>query len=303
MKLGLYKGDKLSNAQYHAAEGFFSSSQFKTANEDIELFHKKYISKEIVDKTSIPAFDIGTYFHTAILEPHLLDKECVVMPADIKQRRGEKWETFKKANDGKVILSSSDFLKAQNLVAAAKDSPVLMDLLQGGESELSLFHSYKGLKCKVRADYINLEKGYIVDLKSTTGNCKDEHKTQGKISNYSYDLSAAFYIDVFNDYLGKLGKPLIHTFYWGFASKDYCNSKTYPSSEKILEVGRAKYEKGLKDILKYQAQEWQFYDELAAPLEPPTWEYDQWIKGSKNPASKFDNVKPNVRQSKDGDLL
>ena len=165
MKLGLYKGDKLSNAQYHAAEGFFSSSQFKIANEDIELFHKKYITKEIVDKEGNPAFDIGTYFHTAILEPHLLDKECVVMPGDIKTRRGEKWNVFKAANEGKVILSANDYLKAQNLIAAAKDSPVLTDLLKGGESELSLFHEFKGLKCKVRADYINLEQGYIVDLK------------------------------------------------------------------------------------------------------------------------------------------
>ena len=302
MKLGTYNSTELSNEQYHATPDFFSSSQFKTANEDIELFHKKYITKELVDEGSNPAFDIGTYFHTAILEPENLDKECIVMPPEIKTRRGAKWEEFKASHKGMIILSGNDYHKAENLITAAKESPILMDLLKEGKPELSLFHNFKGLNVKVRADWINLEEGYIVDLKSTTGNCKDLHKTQGKISQYSYDLSAAFYIDVFNDWLGKQGLPLLHTFYWGFASKDYCNSKTYGSTEEILAVGRAKYMKGLEEIKKGQKNEWQFYDEMGE-IAPQKWEMDLWIKDQGNDKTKHAAVKPNVRQATDSDFL
>ena len=72
----------MSNADYHKQHApedhYYSSSQLKTILDDAETFKKKYITRELEDKSSNPVFDIGTYFHTAILEPHLLNEECAV---------------------------------------------------------------------------------------------------------------------------------------------------------------------------------------------------------------------------------
>lgn len=302
IKSGLYKAAELSNSEYHkireGEEVFYSSSQFKTAKEDIELFYKKYILKEVVQESNA-AFDIGQYYHTAILEPELLDSECTVYPG--KTRRGKEWEAFKEANKDKVILTQGDYLKAENLITATKESPIAMGLLSEGESELSLFTEFMGVNVKVRADWINFEEGYILDLKSTTGNCKDVFKTQGKISNYDYDLSAAFYLDVFNSYLGKKGLPLIETFYWTFASKDIANSRTYRATDRMIEVGRAKYRKGLALIKEYQANGWTFYD-ILEDLSPLPWEEQVWLEGA-DEKKKFSNNKTKVRQVQDEDLL
>ena len=275
MKFGLYRG--ISNEKYHEVlpwgEAFVSSSQLKDANEDIEVFHKKYILKEI-ERKEIPAFAIGTYYHTAILEPELLGEECAVYEGGI--RKGKVWEEFKKTNAGKAIITAKEFLQADALIQATKDSPIAMSLLAEGEAEVSLYTELEGVKVKVRADWINFEKGYVLDLKSTTGNAKDVRKVQQKISSYCYDLSAALYLDAFNNELGKAGEPLLEDWYWTFASKDFKNCRTYRASKHNLEVGRSKYKAALRLIKKYSELGWQFQDEIIE-LDAASWEKLEWL--------------------------
>lgn len=297
MELGLYESDELSNSKYHGARGFYSSSQFKDALDDIELFYKKYISGEVVGRESIPAFDIGTYFHTAILEPHNLENECAVFTGGV--RRGKAWDEFKDKHEGKAIITAKELLQAENLITATKASPIAMGLLSQGESEFSCFTNVMGLPVKVRADWINIQEGYILDLKSTTGNAKDEHKTKNKISNYNYDLSASLYIDAFNAHYGE---EIIKDFYWTFSSKDYSNSKTYRASREMLEVGRRKYQKALRTILKYMELNWEFVDELA-DVSPLPWEKDLWLEDKGPNKKKFDTAQVGVRQVTDRELL
>ena len=90
----------LPSDEYHGTPDTWSSSNLKTANEDMETFIKKYVTKEI-PREHINAFDIGTYFHTSILEPHKLDEECAVWG---NQRRGKEWEEFQEKNKHKAII-------------------------------------------------------------------------------------------------------------------------------------------------------------------------------------------------------
>ena len=144
--------------------------------------------------------------------------------------------------------------------------------------------------------------GFIMDLKSTTGNAKDIEKTIGKIDSYDYDLSAALYVDAFNVYLAEKGLPLIHTFKWVFASKDFVNCKVYNSTPEMLAVGRAKYMKALRDIVKYKNNGWQFIDE-EADIKPKVWTSQQWLgeDAVEKKQTKFANT--NVRITQDQDLL
>lgn len=321
LKLGMY--ENISNDAYHAQHDasvhFYSSSQLKDIIDDVEVFKKKYITKEI-ESMHIPAFDIGTYFHTAILEPHLLDSECAIWEG--KTRRGKEWEAFKAKHNGKAIITLSEYEQAKNLIKATKESSVAMDLLKEGKAEVSLFvevfvlgnviylskdggktSEYKlsiddgwifhrgtklnkavRLRLKVRADMIDVKNGNIIDLKSTKGNAKNVQKTRYKTSDYVYDLSASMYLDLFNAYflIEKESQPF-KTFWWIYASKDYCNCRSYwtgvgPDGEvndKTLRIGRSKWKSAALNIAKYQELDWFIPDEPAC-IESLSYE-DEWL--------------------------
>ena len=275
--------------------------------EDPELFYKKYITKEI-PRESMSAFDVGTYFHCAVLEPHKLDDECVVFPGAV--RRGKDWEAFQEQHKGKAIISKTEKVTADKLVAAVMDSPIAMGFLKTSKPEVSAFvelyvfggdvFSFKGEDCfylsftgwvqttldydaedikdfgvkliiKVRADALDLDRGIISDLKSTSGNTKKAHEMQTKVASYQYDLSAALYLDVFTMASGKE----FHSFIWIFASKDVGNSMSYRASDKNILVGRAKWKKAVVELAKYVQNGWAFSDELGE-LEPPYYALE-WL--------------------------
>ena len=277
----------LSSEDYHSAPDSSSSSQLKDLLDDEDVFIKKYIEKS-VEREHIDAFDVGTYFHTGILEPHKLKKDCVVYPG--KVRRGKDWEVFKKKNKGKAIVTDGQKSQAEGLVKAVKNSPIAQEYLVG-KPEVSLFTeihishgkifapfygkvltidgwidgalkkqpAYKTV-IKVRAD--TLGDNYISDLKSTTGNAKSNKSMREKISYYHYDLSASLYLDMFGLLL-----PDVEDFYWIFASKDMLNSRTYRASPNNKRVGRAKYMKALIKMADCAKNNWQSVDYLDM-LEP-----------------------------------
>jgi len=275
--------------------------------EDPEKFYKDYITKENPRKES-NAFDIGTYFHTALLEPELLEKECAVFSGG--KRFGKVWDAFKEEHSGKAIVTETEKSTAEIMINAVKNSPVAMSFLNGFDRELSGFmdvivfnkniytmmndklvclmpHGWfyclnmflddvlefgTVLRLKVRADAIKVANGVISDLKSTTGNCKSEHQMKTKVDSYSYDLSAALYLDTFS---AITGNPFT-TFAWIFASKDFGNCQTWIASENNIKIGRAKWSKAVIDLAYYVENNWEFKDELRV-LENSFFQ-SEWLK-------------------------
>lgn len=305
----LVDGDKLSSEQYHGMEGTYSSSQLKAMLQDPEVFYRKYIAKtEPREENS--AFAVGTYFHTSVLEPHKLEKECAVYEG--ATRRGEAWEKFQQTHKGKAIVNKTEKALAEKLTAAVKESPISMGFLNNSKPEVSAFiqiyvmgdevFSFRGDKCfnltshgwvptsleydeedikdfgfklvlKVRADALGQGDGVISDLKSTSGNAKKAFEMQSKVSSYQYDLSAALYLDVFTMASGEE----YHTFVWIFASKDVGNSASWKASDKSIMVGRAKWKYAVVQLAKYMQNGWNLPDELGT-LEAPTYAVEEWLK-------------------------
>lgn len=293
----------LPNEVYHSLKGTFSSSQFKDILDDEELFYKKHILRSIERETH-DHFDLGTFFHTGILEPDKLDSECVVFPGKI--RRGAAWEEFKVKHQGKTIITDKQKETFDRLKKSVRDSKVAMGLLSEGQPEVSLFiglvidrgvifapkygvyldlnlgwvgvgedipFSSRAVKIivKTRADWLGHD--FVLDLKSTTGNAKSTKSMMDKISMYKYDLSASLYLDMFN--LVRGGD--IKRFIWVFASKDYFNSRSYEASERNILVGRKKYMTGILRLAEGIRNNWKFPDFLGV-LEPHAYEVIEHLR-------------------------
>lgn len=279
----LYPSTDLTNEVYHGVRTYYSSSQLKEANEDIQTFHKIYVTGEIVKEFSTQAraaMDTGTYYHTAILEPDMLTKECSVWDGI---RKGKAYEEFLVNNKGKTIITAKDFEKANALISATKNDPQTLKLISAGEPEMSAFTELEGVKVRVRADWMDVERGFILDLKSMSGNVRDIQGIKKKIDMMDYDLSAAFYIDAFNAALAKnkvKGNP-IKDFYWSFASKDQVSCQVYRATDEMIRVGRAKYKKALREIAEAEATGWVFESKVI-DVGPNPWQKDLWIEEEKN---------------------
>ena len=266
----------LSNENYHSAFGWYSSSQVKEALIDVQYFYLLYIAKEI-SKESTSAMDIGTYFHTAVLEPEKLNDECAIFTG--KVRRGTVWEEFRTENAGKVILTQTEAAKAHVMVDAVGKDAESMALLREGEPEVSAFAKLEDLNIRVRADWIDFDKGFILDLKSTQGNPRNVMKIKKTIEMYHYDLSAALYLDAFNAVQKAKGEPLLKDFYWTFASKDMAVSQLYRATDKMIELGRFKYRRALKELKEAEANGWVF-PATCIDVSPLPYIEDQWKNDS-----------------------
>jgi hypothetical protein len=285
----------LSSEDYHGQKDSFSSSQFKDALKDMGYFHAKNILKTVEKEDHIPAFRVGTYFHTAVLEPDKLVSDCVVFEV---MRRGAVWDKFQVDNKGKTIVSEGEQKQADNLVSAVRNSPIAMNRIGRGSAEISAFvilrgcgsdiyapsfgkvlgkHGWVDAKVipkkgtdvwvKTRADLLSTD--FILDLKSTGGNAKDAHAMKGKVSALSYDLSASLYLDVFS----LVTKRAMTDFIWTFASKDYGNCQNYMASATNILVGRAKWRKAFLNIVEGIENNWVLPDTMEI-LEPSYFEYD-----------------------------
>jgi len=300
----------MPNSVYHAQlpheDHWYSSSQLKDILEDPEIFHRKYI-EQTMEKEDNDNFEVGTYFHTAILEPKTLEKACAVFEGP--KRAGKQWESFQEENKNKTIITLKGKMEADNLINATLASPIAMELInrEGTKKEVSVFVVLDGVKIKVRFDvlYLSKEYSYGLDLKSTRGNPKNEYKIKDTLARYSYELPAALYIRAINEHIKRNDLPYapIKDFYWVFASKDQALCRTWISTPDVLKVGNAKIDKAFELLKKYEGQGWVFYDELGE-ADLPQWSKDEWLKGGAHRTNKyptkaeFNNFNP-----KDSDLL
>lgn len=264
----LIEGKDLSNLEYHSREEF-SSSQLKDALEDVERFYKIHVAKTMAKPSmNQDALDIGSYYHAAILEPHLLDEEFAVFTG--ARRAGKEWTDFQNKHGTKTVLNLKGYGDAQVLVEATQNNKAAMELLKEGQAELSCITHLEKLPIRVRADFINSKKGYILDLKSMTGNAKDESKIVKAIRDRNYDMSAALYVDAFNSVLPK--KEQIKEFYWVFASKDYANCRVWRMTPELYELGKNKYLKAIMEITEAKKRGWKFEEDQIFDVSPAKFE-------------------------------
>lgn len=227
---------EVSNKVYHGDKSFLSSSNLKLLLKDPNQFYKEVIlgDYESVDN---PNFDIGSYVHAALLEPHKITEEFAMF--DGWKKYGNAWEQFKEEHKGKIILSKPQLFKCNQYVSSTVQRKEAQFLLKHGLPEHTMTSKILDVPVKVRADYINIEAGYIVDVKTTSHESGIDIFRQTS-SHYYYDLSAALYCQVAHDNYKKL-----FDFYFIVISKNDLQCHVYKASSNFLIQGHALVNKAL----------------------------------------------------------
>ena len=219
------------NKDYHADLKFMSSSNLKLLLKDPEQFYKERILGEREPQAPKAAFDEGSLVHALILEPHVVEDEFAFYPG--MRKHGKDWEAFKHApeNAGKVLLSEPQRKRCEFYVEAYNRLPAAKELIQGGEAEHTICHKYADLDLKVRTDYINVDKGYIVDVK-TSSFPVDRESFAMTIEQWSYQLSASMYCK-----LAELEYDKPFDFYFVAISKREQDCQVYKVSKRTYQQG------------------------------------------------------------------
>lgn len=197
------KEQKLTMDEYQALNAV-SNGELLT----IERSPSDYIwaKRAPVDSTKTAALDFGTMMHTALLEPELFGKNLVVYD-QTKSRDTVKFNQFMNdIDDHAIVLLESEYDKLRLMVDSAKAHPTFHHYLtMMGEVEQSISGSFYNTQVKIRPDLKSNELGMIGDLKTTDDLAKwrESATWRNPLFTLNYGHTAAFYMDVYSDYLGK----------------------------------------------------------------------------------------------------
>ena len=137
----------------------------------------------------IPAFLVGGYFHTAILEPHKL-KSFKIIEATTRNSK-----VYKEISDGELCLLQHEVDKIEMLVDVMMSNEICSDLIRGDnvEYEVPGIAEINGKLWKGKADIINHDERLIIDLKTTA----DISKFKYSATKYNYNSQAYIYQKLF----------------------------------------------------------------------------------------------------------
>lgn len=216
--------NQVSNALYHSDRNYLSSSVIKLLAKDVAEYHRQYILGQKQPFTGNQgALDEGSFTHSILLEPETVDTEYAIYPG--KRRAGLEYQQFAEKNSGKVILLETQAERCFKLQEAFNKQPEYAQFISGGAAELSLCVELQGVPVKTRFDYINVEKGFISDVK-TTSYSGDVDSFQLVMENLDYGLSAALYLQAAELYYEK---PF--EFYFIVLSKKDLTANVYKLSQ------------------------------------------------------------------------
>jgi hypothetical protein len=213
LTLGL---NKCSNTDYHADRTAISSSVVKTIYKDLAQYHREYILGEKEEIKNKSALVVGSLVHSLILEPHLVHTEYNFVKAwDRRTKEYKDIIAALPASDKRTIVTQTEKATADSLVKAHKRHSVAPSYFSGGEAEVTIVAIYNivtdtisfdeadegpdTVRIKVRFDYINVDKGFISDAK-TTGYSADHTSFKATCEGLMYELSGALYLMVAEAY-------------------------------------------------------------------------------------------------------
>ena len=138
---------------------------------------------------SSPAILIGSYFHTALLEPEKL-KDFKVIAAATRNAK-----VYKDESEGELCLLQSEVDMIKSMTEKILDTQMCIDLInkKDCEYEVPMVTELFGNKWKGKADVVNNTEEFVIDLKTTA----DINKFRTSAFRYNYDSQAYIYNKLF----------------------------------------------------------------------------------------------------------
>lgn len=179
----------ISNEEYHAASGVSRSRLMLLDKSPYHFWHAVF-SGECKSKEPTPAMNVGSAFHTLLLEPHLFAKEYIVMPKiDRRTTQGkEDYQAFLEESQGKILLTDEQYEKALVMANQTRKHEIVTTLLDEAVFEQSIFWTdlETGIQFKARPDIWSNKM--VVDIKTTAD--ATMFRFQRSALEYGYYLQA-----------------------------------------------------------------------------------------------------------------
>ena len=136
-----------------------------------------------------PAFLVGGYFHTAILEPDKLNKYKVI------QSTTRNTKAYKEMSGGELCLLQHEVDEIELLTDTVLANNICKGLIRDSNTEYETpgIKELEGEMWKGKADIINHNEKLVIDLKTTN----DIDRFKWSASKYNYDSQAYIYSELF----------------------------------------------------------------------------------------------------------
>ena len=169
--------------QYYGAFGkqYLSNSDINTLLEDPLKYGQP--------TKSSPNLIIGSYFHTAILEPDKLERFKII---DASTRAVKK---YKELSGGEMCMLQHEVDNIQFMREKLLENDVCRGLIQGGnvEYEVPAIGELANNMWKGKADIINHDEKLVIDLKTTS----NINSFRSSARRWNYDSQAYIYSKLF----------------------------------------------------------------------------------------------------------
>ena len=214
--------------------------KLKNDNDYYGVFGKQFLSNSDIgtllsnplalgsEVKSSPAIIIGRYFHTALLEPDKL-KDFKVIAAATRNTK-----VYKDESEGELCLLQSEVDMVKSMTDKILDTQMCVDLIRNVNSfhdckyEVPMITELYGNKWKGKADVVNNEEEFVIDLKTTA----DINKFRTSAFRYNYDSQAYIYSKLFG-----------YDFIFIVIDKNTNQIGLFECSEEFLRSGQRKVEK------------------------------------------------------------
>ena len=273
MQPGIYTVEKLSNEDYHAADGISKSGL------DLILrspAHYRFSEK----REATRAMEIGTALHCAILEPDRFTADYMLL-REVTDRRASAYKECCKVWSVERVLTGTEADRVAGMQESARSNPHMAGYLSApGRYELSVFATdpETGVLVKCRFDKL-LDDGVGFDLKKT----QDIREFAKSVANYGYHMQAAFYMDVYQWATGQTLQSFV------FAAVEEMlphASAPFVLDEEALDIGRMLYRKALNEYADcLHKDEWPGIACEQQTIQLPSWYINQFENESE---VKFD---------------
>ena len=164
-------------------------------------FGKKYLSNSDIStlltnplalgkqQAPRPAFLVGGYFHTAILEPEKLNKFKII------EASTRNTKVYKEISGGELCLLQHEVDTIELMTEKMLANDICKGLIRDTNTEYETpgITELEGQLWKGKADIINHNEKLIIDLKTTA----DLNKFRYSASKYNYDSQAYIYSKLF----------------------------------------------------------------------------------------------------------